>query len=46
MSVKQAKGKGGRIKKGERGFPVVIWKWIEIRDPQSEPDKKRVPFLR
>jgi antirestriction protein ArdC len=46
VSFKQAKGKDGRIKKGEKGFPVVFWKWIEIRDPESESGKKRVPFLR
>jgi len=44
VSFRQAKGKGGSIKKGEKGFPVVFWKWIEIEDPDS--GKKRVPFLR
>jgi hypothetical protein len=29
ISFKQAKEKGGRIKKEEHGFPVVFWKWIE-----------------
>jgi antirestriction protein ArdC len=46
VSFKQAKGKGGRIKKGEKGFPVVFWKWIEILDHESESGKKNVPFLR
>lgn len=46
VSFKQVKGKGGRIKKGEKGFPVVFWKWIEIPDSESELEKKRVPFLR
>ena len=46
VSFKQAKGRGGRIKKGEKGFPVVFWKWIEVQDPEAESGKKRVPFLR
>jgi len=46
VSFKQAKGKGGRVKKGEKGFPVVFWKWIEVQDPESESGKKRVPFLK
>ena len=46
VSFKQAKGKGGRIKKGEKGFPVVFWKWIEVEDRDVESGKKRVPFLR
>jgi hypothetical protein len=46
VSFKQAKGKGGRIKKGEIGFPVVFWKWIEVQDTEADSGKKRVPFLR
>jgi len=40
VSLKQAKDKGGRIKKGENGFPVVFWKWIEIEDPDYVSGKK------
>ena len=32
----EAKGKGGRINKGEKGFPVVFWKWGEVEDLDSE----------
>ena len=46
VSFKQAKGKGGQIRKGEKGFPVVFWKWLEIKDLSSEIGKKHVPFLR
>jgi antirestriction protein ArdC len=46
VSFKQAKGKGGRIKKGEKGFPVVFWKWIEMDDQNAESGKRNVPFLR
>jgi antirestriction protein ArdC len=34
------------IKKGENGFPVVFWKWIEVEDIDSVSGKKEVPFLR
>jgi antirestriction protein ArdC len=46
VSFKQAKGKGGRIKKRAKGFPVVFWKWIEVKDPESDTGIKRVPILR
>lgn len=46
ISFKQAKEKGGMVKKGEIGFPVVFWKWIEVEDPDSVSGKKDVPFLR
>ena len=46
VSFKQAKGKGGMIKKGEKGFPVVFWKWIEMDGQDTESGKRQVPFLR
>jgi len=46
LSFKQAKGIGGRIKKGEKGFPVVFWKLVEKNDQDTESGKRAVPFLR
>ena len=46
LSFKQAKGRGGRIMKGEKGFPVVFWKWIEMDGQDTESGKSQVPFLR
>lgn len=46
VSFKQAKGKGGRIKKGEKGFPVVFWKWIEMDGQDTKSGKRTVPLLR
>ena len=46
VSFKQAKGKGGRVKKGEKGFPVVFWKWIEKDDQDTKSGKRTVPLLR
>ena len=42
VSFKQAKGRDGRIIKGEKGFPVIFWKWLEVEDPSSDSGKKRV----
>ena len=56
LTYKQAKEKGGNVKKGEKGMPVVFWNWIykdkdgktikdNWLDRQSEAEKK-IPFLR
>jgi antirestriction protein ArdC len=29
LTFKQAKEIGGSVRKGEHGFPVVFWKWLE-----------------
>ncbi len=50
LTFKQCKDKGGHVKKGEKGFPVVFWKQItvnsEILDENDRPVKKLIPFLR
>lgn len=45
VTFKQAKDKGGNVKKGERGFPCVFWKWLEVEDKENK-EKRSVPFLR
>lgn len=45
VTFKQARDKGGNVKKGERGFPCVFWKWLAIEDKENR-DKRNVPFLR
>ena len=46
LTFKQAKSRGGHVRKGEKGWPVVFWKWLEKPDP-DKPDKiKRLPMLR
>jgi len=34
------------VKKGERGYPIVFWKFLDIKDKEDETKTKRVPFLR
>ena len=47
LTFKQAKAKGGHVSKGEKGCPVVFWKWLEVdRNDDGEPTTRRVPMLR
>lgn len=45
ISFKQAKDLGGGVKAGEKGLPVVFWKWIEVEDKETG-EVEKVPFLR
>ena len=46
VTFKQINRLGGRIRKGESGSVVVLWKWIEKVDPESGEQKGSVPLLR
>ena len=53
VSFKQCKAMGESINKGEKGTPVVFWKWLDKAKPvepdsegQGEPEKRRAPLLR
>jgi antirestriction protein ArdC len=45
LTFKQARERGGTVKKGEQSTLVVFWKQLEIEDEESGK-KKRVPCLR
>lgn len=45
LTYKQAKGRGGCVRAGERGSPVVWWQWFEKKD-EDTGKKKRIPFLK
>lgn len=45
LSFKQAQGKGGRVRKGEKGTPVIFWKRYATEDRQTG-EAKEVPVLR
>ncbi len=45
LTFKQVKKLGGGVKAGEKGTPVVFWKWIEYEDKETG-EKEKVPFLR
>ena len=44
LTFNQAKKLGGYVCQGERGCPVVFWKWFEKEDENGET--KRLPVLR
>lgn len=48
LSFKQVQEKGGKVRKGEKGTPVVFWKPIQVRDAKNDdPEaKKTIPLLR
>jgi len=49
LTFHQARKKGGSVKKGEKGTPVVFWKWLEKEreDPETgEKSTDRIPLLR
>lgn len=45
LSFKQAQERGGHVRKGEKGTPVIFWKRYEVEDRESKA-KKDVPVLR
>lgn len=45
LSYKQAQAKGGQVKKGEKGTPIIYWNFSEHEDKKTG-EKKNVPFVR
>ncbi len=45
LTYRQARDRGGHVKKGEKGLPCVFWKWLETEDKQTKKHKK-VPMLK
>jgi antirestriction protein ArdC len=46
LTLKQANERDGSIRKGEKGTPVIFWKWLESAADDEEHDTKRIPLLR
>jgi antirestriction protein ArdC len=49
LTFKQAKGLGGRVKKGEKSMPVVFWTTKTVDDTAAEngeKKKKEIPILK
>jgi len=48
LSFKQATERGGCVRKGEKGTPVVLWKIINSEDDDGSATSKvrKIPFLR
>lgn len=48
LTFKQAKERGGSVRKGEHGMPVIFWNWIEKEKALAtgETVQEEIPFLR
>lgn len=46
LTFKQAQDLGGYVRKGEKGCPVVFWKWIQTDELDQNGRAKQIPFLR
>ena len=49
LTFNQAKERGGNVRKGEHGMPVVFWNWLEREKTDSqtgEAKTEEIPFLR
>lgn len=49
LTFKQTQERGGNIRKGEHGMPVVFWNWVDRQKTDSrtgEAVTEEVPFLR
>ncbi len=45
LTFRQARKLGGSVKGGEKGTPVIFWKWLEKKDPETN-DLLKIPMLR
>jgi antirestriction protein ArdC len=48
LTFRQARQRGGSVRSGEHGTPVVFWKWhhADEQDSENRRAQRRIPFLR
>ncbi len=51
LTYKQAQERGGNVRKGEHGYPIVYWKMFTVpkqkqKDNDSDIEEKAIPFMR
>lgn len=48
LTFKQAQERGGQVKKGEKGTPVIFWNWRtrQVEGKEGEIEEKEIPFMR
>ncbi len=48
LTFRQARQRGGSVRAGEHGTPVVFWKWhhADEQDSENRRTQRRIPFLR
>ena len=45
VTFKQCQQEGGKVKKGEKASMVVFWKWLDVKNEDTE-EIKQIPMLR
>lgn len=45
VTFKQCQQEGGKVRKGEKANIIVFWKWMDVKDEETE-EIKQIPFLR
>ena len=45
VTFKQCQEEGGKVRKGEKASMVVFWKWLDVKEEDSE-EVKQIPMLR
>ena len=45
LTFKQVQQEGGFVRKGEKAHMVVFWKFLQVKDEETD-ELKEVPFLR
>ena len=48
LTFKQATERGGQVRKGEKGTPVIFWNWTtrQVASKSGEIEEKDIPFMR
>lgn len=46
LTYRQAASRGSHVRRGEHGTQVVLWKWIERGDSNTDETDQRYPLLR
>lgn len=44
-TFKQVQQEGGRVRKGEKSSMIVFWKWMTVKDEETD-EEKEIPLLR
>ncbi len=45
LTFRQITELGAKVRRDEKGIPIIFWKWIDIKN-ESEDEEKRKPLLR
>ena len=46
LTYKQTQAMGGQVSKGEKGWPIIFWKWLDVRKNGDSQETDLVPMLR